>query len=1074
MKFWQIIKRDLFFFRRGNLATLLLAAVCCAILTGALLVGDSVQYSLKRLGQMRLGQRTQYAMSTGDRFFRQELASEIANAPDVLVVPVLAVKGILETPDGSTRVNNLNVYGVNETFWQLADESFSAESGVYVNESVRSRLSDLKGEYLLRVQKPTALSRDLIFSTENADSQAWNIKVDDVIPDDMMGRFSLQTLQEPPLNVFVPIGWLAEKIEQPGKANLLLVPNGWTGLETLENQLKESIELADLELELKRIESQNVLELRSPRIFLDAPIGETAKLAGSGGMGLLTYFVNEIRSGNKTTPYSMVAGLDASSGLALGDDEIAINEWLSIDLDVDEGDTVELTYFQVTPTRKLVEQTHTFTVARVVPVMGPFADSSLMPNFPGFSEAEGCRDWDPGIPIDLEKIRDKDEAYWDTYRGTPKAFVSLETAQKIWGNHFGSLTAVRWPASENTEADIHSSLKEKLDPTAAGFNFEDVRSAADESAAGSTDFSGLFAGLSMFLIFSAAILLGLVFVFYIESRSSQVGLLQALGWGWLKVFSLFIAEGAALALTGCVIGALASILYTRSLIAVLNATFWAKALANLQLVFNAEFKTLIIGILISFLICLFAMQLALYHRIRKPIVQLLTGLVEDFKRPKGYRIEWKLWLGVLCVIAGVLLPIQADLKQSEAATFFLSGVLLLAGCFLLAAFALKWLRLKSGSFARSLPLLAVKHIPRRTGRSLTVLITLACGVFMVVSVGANRKDLGESAGQRTSGTGGFTFLAQTTVPMTDIPQLEGTSGGIPAVAADAVVAFRQYQADDASCLNLNRAVEPTLLAVDPATLANKQAFTFQKTIETQQDVSPWLLLNEDFEENTIPAIADYSTVVWGLRKKLGDTLNYRDENGIEFNIKIVGILKESILQGRLIVAEDDFVRRFPSVDGKTVFLVDADAEQSELQAQQLMRKYRDFGLEMIPAAEKLAQLHEVENTYMAIFLILGGLGLVLGSAGLGLVLMLNVLDRSGELAMMQAVGFRVGPLTRMLFVEHGLLLAAGVICGVIPAILAVLPIIVLLAAMLVCGAIWIRLAISGTVNTNYLETLRNE
>ena len=382
MKFRHIIKRDLFFFRRSNGATLLLAAVCCAILTGALLVGDSVQYSLKRLAQMRLGQKTQYAMPTGDRFFRQELASEIAKDSKATVAPVLAVKGILEAPDGSTRVNNINVYGVNKQFWQLASNSGQVIPfeltrpidglllyDISISESLQSRLADIEGDFLLRIQKPTALSRDLIFSTENADSQAWPIKIAGITPDDVMGRFSLQTLQEPPLNIFVPIDWLAEKIAQPDMANLLLAGDAGS-LSEMEARLKQSATLTDYGLELRHIESQNVFELRSPRIFLDAAIGKTAKQTGTGAAAVLTYFVNEIRSGKKTTPYSMVAGLDASSGLVLGDDEIAINEWLANDLNIDEGAAIELTYFQVTPTRKLVEQTHTFTVTRVVPMMG--------------------------------------------------------------------------------------------------------------------------------------------------------------------------------------------------------------------------------------------------------------------------------------------------------------------------------------------------------------------------------------------------------------------------------------------------------------------------------------------------------------------------------------------------------------------------------------------------------------------------------------------------------------------------------------------------------------------------------
>ncbi len=1094
MHFWQILKRDLLFYRRSHLGMVLLAAVCCAILTGALLVGDSVQYSLRRLGEMRLGAKTRLAMSSGDKFFRQELASKLSKASNTTVVPVLSVKGILETADGSIRVSDLNVYGVDLRFWRLIPPPGQAinspiESGVAVSESVQARLGSLDGEYLLRMQLPTALSRDLIFSTEAGDSQAWPIEISGVVSDDGMGRFSLQTLQEPPLNVFVPIEWLAEKMGHDGKANLLLIGEELTPVgspEDFSQYFKQSATLADVGLELRRIESENVFELRSPRIFLDARM-ETIADAGVGGAKVLTYFVNEIRAGEKATPYSMVAGLDEAAGLVLEDDEIAINEWLANDLNADEGDTIELTYFQVTPTRKLIEQTHTLKVGAVVPMMGPYADASLMPAFPGFSEAEGCRDWDTGIPIDLDRIRQADEDYWERFRGTPKAFVALKTAQSIWGNHFGSLTAIRWPASGNTEQDLAAAIKEQMKPAEIGFVFQDVHRRNLQSAAGSTDFSGLFAGLSMFLIFSAAILLGLVFVFYVESRSRQIGLLQAVGWGPMKVFALFISEGAVVALIGCLVGAAVSVVYTAGLIKVLNATFWGGALANLQLAFYAEFNTLLMGVCVSFLICILAMQVALYHRTLKPIVRLLGGAVETFQAVRRSRFQVSLWLGGICVVAGLLLPIQAGLKLSQAALFFMSGSLLLIGFFALSAFGLKWLRFQSGSFASSPVMLAIKHIPRRAGRSLTVLITLACGVFMVVSVGANHKELGDAGQKRSSGTGGFALLGQSTVGMTEVPSLQATAGGIGGIDTTQVAAFRQNRGDDASCLNLNRAAEPTLLGIDPQILAKKEAFKFQKALIYEENTSPWMLLEMELAEDEIAAVADYSTVVWGLRKGLGDTISYRAENGRMFHIKIVGILKESVLQGRLIIAEDAFVRRFPSVDGKSVFLVDADWEQYPLQSQELMRKYRDFGLELMPAAGKLAQLHEVENTYMAIFLMLGGLGLVLGSAGLGLVLVLNVLDRKGELAMMQAVGFRKSALTRMLFAEHGLLLAAGLLCGLIPAMLAVVPvmrtqgmdfpmgkILLVMTLMLISGAVWIRIAITRSVSTQYLETLRNE
>lgn len=1095
MKFSQILKRDLFFYWRNSLGTLLLAAVCCAILTGALLVGDSVQYSLKRLGEMRLG-KVRHACVTGERFFNASLPQKLVKDSGFNVAGVLAMRGILESADGSIRISNIHVYGIDEQFGAFSTASEPLlENGIapdtaWINEAVKARLGDVTDELLLRLETTSAISKDLIFSTDGADTSAHPIDIAGTIPDDALGRFSLKTLQEPPLNVFVPIDWLGEKAGTAHKANMMLADLYTPRLSDLldfKEALKTAVALEDYGLQFHTVDTQNTFEVRTPQVFIEDSIADSFLQSGQGAYGVFTYFVNELRSGDNTTPYSMVTGLDARAGFVLAADEIAINEWLANDLKADIGDTVDLTYFQITPTRKLIEQTHTFTITRVVPMMGPFADVSLMPDFPGFSGAEGCRDWDTGIPVDLDKIRDKDEAYWDTYRGTPKAFILLADAQRLWGNRFGKLTAIRWPATGNTEASIRQSVQQTLDPMMGGFGFEDVRHAADQSAAGSTDFSGLFAGLSMFLIFSAAILLGLIFVFYIESRSSQIGILQAVGWGWLKIFALFLAEGAALALIGCLIGAVASMVYTAGLISVLNATFWTKSLANLQLVFHAESKTLMVGVCVSLLICVFSIQIALYHRIRRPITRLLTGVFEVYKPARRPWFQLVGWLGGGCVAVGLLLPIQSDLKQSQVALFFTSGVLLLMGALLLAAFGLQWLRLKSASFAQSQSLLAIKNIPRRAGRSLIVLITLACGVFMVVSVGANHKDIGTAVRQRTSGTGGFALLAQTTVGLTEVPHLQDATGDIPSIAKEAVVPFRQYQQDDASCLNLNRAAQPTLLGVTPQQLAQKGAFAFRKTLEYDQDTSPWLLLEQEIDQNTIGAIGDYSTVTWGLRKGVGDTLAYRDENGKIFHLKIVGMLKESVLQGRLIISEDNFVQRFPSVDGKTVFLMDADWNNYPMQAEEMTRKYRDFGMEVTPAAEKMAQFHEVENTYMAIFLMLGGLGLILGSAGLGLVLVLNVLDRKGELAMMQAVGFRKTNLTKMLFLEHGLLLLVGLLCGLIPALLAVLPIIrtqgagfpfgkilFIMLAMLASGVVWIRIAISRAVSTNYLETLRNE
>ena len=81
----------------------------------------------------------------------------------------------------------------------------------------------------------------------------------------------------------------------------------------------------------------------------------------------------------------------------------------------------------------------------------------------------------------------------------------------------------------------------------------------------------------------------------------------------------------------------------------------------------------------------------------------------------------------------------------------------------------------------------------------------------------------------------------------------------------------------------------------------------------------------------------------------------------------------------------------------------------------------------------------VQNTYLSTFQALGGLGLVLGTLGLAAVQLRSVLERRGELALMQAVGFRRRRLGAMVLWEHSLLLLSGLAVGTLSAVVAVWP-----------------------------------
>jgi ABC-type antimicrobial peptide transport system permease subunit len=302
-----------------------------------------------------------------------------------------------------------------------------------------------------------------------------------------------------------------------------------------------------------------------------------------------------------------------------------------------------------------------------------------------------------------------------------------------------------------------------------------------------------------------------------------------------------------------------------------------------------------------------------------------------------------------------------------------------------------------------------------------------------------------------------------------------------------IVQLRVHDGDDASCFNLNRAQMPRLLGVWPEQLRMRGSFTFIKTFEDTQKADAWNLLKGDYGRDIVPAIGDYATIVWALGKSVGDQIDYIDEQGQKFHLLLVGMLKSSILQGSLLISEDRLVRCFPSESGSRMFLIDAAEDKTEAVAEKLSAALRDFGLALTPAEQRLAEFNAVENMYLSIFQIIGGLGLILGSAGLGLVVLRNILERRGELAMLQAVGFYKVALRRMVFYEHWVLLLGGLACGVIAALVAVGPALksprtevpylslsLTIVAIATSGAVWIWLAGVFALRGKMLDALRNE
>jgi ABC-type antimicrobial peptide transport system permease subunit len=171
-------------------------------------------------------------------------------------------------------------------------------------------------------------------------------------------------------------------------------------------------------------------------------------------------------------------------------------------------------------------------------------------------------------------------------------------------------------------------------------------------------------------------------------------------------------------------------------------------------------------------------------------------------------------------------------------------------------------------------------------------------------------------------------------------------------------------------------------------------------------------------------MGDEQAVRWILHLGLGDELALG-----AVRLRIIGLLAGSPLQGALLVSDAHLARSFPGHGGRSVFLLRPPPGREDEVARALRSTLGRFGLTVSTIGARMAHYREVENTYLAIFQALGGLGLMLGTLGLGVVLLENVVERRWELAALRAFGFPRFRLAALLLLENGAILALGLILG---------------------------------------------
>jgi ABC-type antimicrobial peptide transport system permease subunit len=1127
MDAWRFILASLRHYRRIHIAVALGVAVATAVLTGALVVGDSMRGSLLGLTRARLG-RIDTVLVAGHPF-RAVLAGELAADAEfkkhfASAEPAFLLNGTVQAGNGreARRANGISLVGVGPAFWTLGEGGPAKPlevDEVALTEAVARELGVKVGDdIIIRVPKTDSIPADSTLGKKSEASNSRTMTVAAVLPAEGLARFAIAPSQQSPRTAFMTLGTVQRLLEQSKKANAVLIatatnaPAANESQQVLEHALRPTLE--DYGLKIGALGSHvSGFQLSADQLVLpdEAVRAVSPKGSNNWAQSVVTYLANTISVGSGETfrkvPYSTVTGIDSTKELGplldeqgdpirLADDEIALNRWAAGDLGAKVGDEVTITFYEPESTHgKLLEHLPPpkFKLKAIVeletkvgnPTLA--ADPKLTPELPGVTDQKSISDWD--LPFELvEKIRPQDDDYWDKYRTTPKAFVSLATAKKLWASRWGTISLIRMVQGKSTPINAADLIEREISPAALGMTLLPVKAHGYSSAAGTTPFEALFLGFSFFLIAAAIMLVALLFQLGIEQRAGELGTLGAVGIAPKRMTRLLAREGLIVAAVGATVGVLAGVLYAWLMIYGLR-TWWLAAISTPFLELHWSWRSLLIGWLVGVGISWLTIRWSIRRLARQPARRLLAGATEPPATSKAaggkrWRVfSWPVWrimlaaLVVLQCVTGFYLH-----GESQAGIFFGSGAGMLALLLgevrhRLRHFAREW------SFERSftLPWLSALNTARNPGRSTLTIGLVAAATFLIVAVSAFRLNTGEG------GTGGFEFIATSDLPIHyDLNTPEGRGelrvsdqlrkgesfSDEQFLSQYRYFALRVADGEDASCLNLYQPKQPRVLGV-PKSLIERGGFAWSAIDKPYAD-QPWSALEANLGKDeagreVVPVVLDKATAVYSLHLGgVGSRMTIRDSADRQVELEIVGLLENSVLQGNLLVSEANFLKLFPEVAGYRYFLIersrdDAETADATKLAAVLESTLAEEGFDVVVARDELAEFLAVQNTYLSTFQSLGALGLLLGTIGLAVVQLRSVLERRGELALMRAGGFRAGRLVRMVICENAVLLLGGLIIGVASAAIALVPQWIARAAGVPWGTLGVLLGTIGLV-----------
>ena len=841
----RLFLRDLRYHWKGLASLTAAACLICAVLTGAFLIGDCVR------GTLMDNVKHNAAAARYRQRFPIPVSSPIQNG-----LGVLHVKGFLKDgiPVDVYALPNDAITGRNARGSSALAKKLNLNDGEMISVRILE-LSTIPAESAMG-KPPELRQMPFVWCGE------WTGPESELNFDDP---------QLPPDNLFVSREALAQALDLPENA----VNEVWSQ----EPEVPSGDLLWELSgLTLDEWDGRPVLKCNS--YFLPKAVSDALPRDATP---ILTLFVETLSDGKTSLSYCF-AGAIRGDPVPVERGHVLVSSGLKERFD----GSVELSYFTSGSFRTI--QRKTAEIEQSGSVDDSKITAVLSPEIPGLTDSDDCSGWEAAIPIDFDRIRDEDEAYWNEYRSKPKLYLNFEEAQEMFAP--GLCTAALFPADWTADRVRQETLK-TLRTMPEYSRVDDLMKTTADKVSRGIPFAPLFLGLSFFLIVSGLLVLTMLLKLHIQDRAAELVLLCDY-MPLKRVRQFLLAEFAAVLIPGMLAGLVAG-------------TF----------------------------LCRF--QIFLLEHSWNGIV--LMEHIRFHGRPISYLIAFIIAAG--CAWAVVMLSVRSNNGKKK-------------------------LSLPHSSCMRPVWRIGMLSFVRLCRQYSLCAVLLVLGYLGTLGVGTfGIKSRGENAF-------GYAYVATTLLPV--VPEYDAPfpSGGLP---------VRVHAADRADCSNLLLAANPTVYGADLQALTGDPAYLADGS-----------------------AAVDKGSLVWILRKKQHDAVDY--PNG---SLTLDRVLKASVFQGGILTGLKTFERLFPETEGAQFFLI---RSESDVKA---WREYLEpYGLELMSTDEFMARAERFQNRYLAIFLQLGVLGLLLGFGALVLLMMRNLRAREAETVLLAETGWS----RRMLLTLH--------------------------------------------------------